>query len=128
MKYITINDLDPSLFVSNQVKNTYSRELDIENNLGGGDLGSSASISRSIALRLRQSLSMNGLESFGGDEEFLPDENVDAKLEAEENIGICAIIEVCGYTQMIESFAEKVPATAISKSLEAIIGKVIVII
>lgn len=124
MKYISVADLDPSSFVSNQVKNTYTRDLDLEKGLQHSeDLGGSKSISGSIGSLLNQSFSINALAAA---DEFDPalDDQVNSKMDAEENVGICAIIEVCGYTQMLESLADKVPATAINRSLEAIIGKV----
>lgn len=123
MKYISVSDLDPSYFVSNQVKNTYKRDMDHEKVLNVPEFGSSKSVSASNNSWFNQSMSINALTAI---EEFDPslDDQLDSKMDAEENIGICAIIEVCGYTRMIESFAQKVPATAINRSLEVIIGKV----
>jgi hypothetical protein len=118
MKYISVADLDPSLFVSNQVKNTYTR--DFVDKTGDNDLHSKKN---SISSIFNQSFSLADLHD---SDEFEPglDEQVDSKMDAEENIGICAIIEVCGYTKMLESLSDKVPATAINRSLESIIGKV----
>ena len=120
MKYISVSDLEPSNFVSNQVKNTYTRDQDLEKKDTSTD---SLSISSSISSRINQSTSFNALSSIDEFDLNL-DEPMDSKMDAEENVGICAIIEICGYTQMLESLADKVPAEAISRSLEAIIGKV----
>jgi hypothetical protein len=121
MKYISGADLEPSYFVSNQVKNTYTRDLD-EKALNLEEPAGSRSFSSSSNSSFNQSRSI----ALAFSDEFDPalDEQVDSKMDAEENVGICAIIEVCGYTQMLENLADKVPASGIDRSLELIIGKV----
>ena len=101
MKYISVSDLEPSNFVSNQVKNTYTRDQDLEKKDNSTDSLSTSSISS----RINQSTSFNALSSIDEFDLNL-DEPMDSKMDAEENVGICAIIEVCGYTQMLESLAD----------------------
>ena len=129
----SIEDLHASSFLSKQVRHSLLKEAPegaFLINTADQMYSSSTSISRSIASRFRLNASQAFSDSFGQlsdgryDSNFMTTGMENAKVTAEEGQGICAIIELVGYTDLIASLSESVPAVVIARSLESAVSKV----
>lgn len=129
--------LYPSRFVSKQVRHTFLKDADGQDwtpvPLGNSDVRqSSRSISESVSSRYRLDASQSFSEAFlpgdgdgvGSNFSILGPHSAQSKISTEEHQGICAIIEIQGYTNLIQSLNGTVPASVIARSVEGVISKV----
>ena len=130
---LTLDEIHPHLFINKQMCHKIINDLKTKKN---GDefiettnevTGSLFSITESISSRYRLNASQAMLDSTGKMDSFHTlsgIHNLDNQLGLEENFGISAVLDLTGYTDLIESLHEKVPGPILSRSLEGLVSKV----
>ena len=118
-------DLNPILFVSRQLRNTIAKDItllqsQIIDDQTTGNHEESASMMDSINSKLFLGQTFEVKDSRAS----LSITKNELDIFSEENLGVCAIIEMMDYTELLMSIKDKVPVQIITKSLEGMISKV----